>query len=62
MEMKKAGFKKKLDSFHHSSRIFVGISTVMCDSFWRVDYKFQMAAVAMVTREKSGGQNCVEEE
>jgi hypothetical protein len=50
METKKAGFKNKLDSFHQTSRIFVGISTVVCGSFWGVEYKFKMAAVVMVTK------------
>ena len=37
METKKGGFKKKLDSFHQTSWSFVGISTVVCGSFWRVE-------------------------
>jgi hypothetical protein len=31
---KKGGFKKKLDSFPQTSLNFVGISTVVCGSFW----------------------------
>jgi hypothetical protein len=34
METKKGGFKKKLDSFPQTSLNFVGISTVVCGSFW----------------------------
>ena len=34
---RKGGFKKKMDSFHQTSSNFVGISTVVCGSFWRVD-------------------------
>jgi hypothetical protein len=34
---KKEGFKKKLDSFHQTSWNFIGISTVVCGSFWGVD-------------------------
>jgi hypothetical protein len=36
METKKGGLKKKLDSFHQTSSNFVGISTVVCGSFWCV--------------------------
>ena len=49
MEIKKVGFIKKLDSFHQTSWNFVGISTVGCGSYWRVE-KIKMAAVAMVTK------------
>jgi hypothetical protein len=38
-----------LDSFHQTSWNFVGISTVVCGSFWRL-HKFKMAAVAMVIK------------
>jgi hypothetical protein len=31
------GFKIILDSFHQTSWNFVGISTVVCGSFWRVE-------------------------
>jgi hypothetical protein len=34
METKKGGFNKILDSFHQTSLNFVGISTVVCGSFW----------------------------
>jgi hypothetical protein len=37
METKKGGFGKKMDSFHQTSWTFVGISTVVCGSFWRVE-------------------------
>jgi hypothetical protein len=37
METKKGGFKKNLDSFHQTSSSFVGISTVVCGSFWGVE-------------------------
>jgi hypothetical protein len=36
-KQKKGGFKKKLDSFHQTSPNFVGISTVVCGSFWEVE-------------------------
>jgi hypothetical protein len=49
METKKEGFKKNLDSFYQTSWNFVGISTVVCGSFWGLK-KFKMAAVAMVTK------------
>jgi hypothetical protein len=49
MGTKKGGFKKKLDSFHQTSWNFVGISTVVCSSYWGLK-KFKMAAVAMVTK------------
>ena len=38
-----------MDSFHQTSRNFVGISTVVCGSFWGLK-KFKMVAVAMVTK------------
>jgi hypothetical protein len=44
-KQKKGGFKKKLIPFIN----FVGISTVVCGSFWGLK-KFKMAAVAMVTK------------
>jgi hypothetical protein len=31
---------------------FVGITTVVCGSFWGVEKKFKMAAVAMVSKLK----------
>jgi hypothetical protein len=34
METIKGEFKKILDSFHQTSWNFVGISTVVCGSFW----------------------------
>ena len=34
---KKGGFRKKLNSFHQTSWNFVGISTVVCGSFWGVE-------------------------
>jgi hypothetical protein len=37
METTKGGFKIILDSFHQTSSNFVGISTVVCGSFWGVD-------------------------
>ena len=40
METKKGGkegLNKKLDSFHQASWNFVGISTVVCGSFWGVE-------------------------
>jgi hypothetical protein len=37
METKKGGFEIILDSFHQTSCNFVGISTVVCGSFWRVE-------------------------
>ena len=49
METKKGEFKKILDSFHQTSWNFVGISTVVCGSFWGLK-KFKMVAVAMVTK------------
>jgi hypothetical protein len=49
METKKGGFKQNLDSFHQTSSNFVGISTVVCGSFWGLN-KFKMVAVAMVTK------------
>ena len=48
METKKGGFKKNLDSFHQTSWNFVGISTVVCGSFWGLN-KFKMAAIANPT-------------
>ena len=52
METKKGGFKKFLDSFHQTSWNFVGISTVVCGSFFfgGGGKQFKMAAVAMVTK------------
>ena len=49
METKKGGFKKNLDSFYQTSWSFVGITTVVCGSFWGWK-KFKMAAVAMVAK------------
>jgi hypothetical protein len=46
METKKGGFKKFLDSFHQTSCSFVGISTVVCGSFWGLN-KFKMVSVAV---------------
>jgi hypothetical protein len=37
METKKRGFKQILDSYHQTSWNFVGISTVVCGSFWGVE-------------------------
>ena len=37
METKEGGFKIILDSFHQTSWNFVGISTVVCGSFWGVE-------------------------
>jgi hypothetical protein len=34
---------------------FVGISTVVCGSFWGVE-KFKMVAIAMVTKVQNGHQ------
>jgi hypothetical protein len=50
METKKEGFKNNLDSFYQTSWNFVGISTVVCGSFWGGWKKFKMGAVAMVTK------------
>jgi hypothetical protein len=36
-KQKKGGLKKKIDSFHQTSRNFVGIFTVVCGSFWGVE-------------------------
>jgi hypothetical protein len=35
---------------------FVGISTIVCGSFWGGLKKFKMAAVAMVTKAQNGCQ------
>ena len=48
-KQKKGVLKKKLDSFHQASWIFVRISTIVCGSFWGLK-KFKMAAIAMVTK------------
>ena len=45
MESKKGGFKIVLDSFHQTSWNFVGISTVVCSSFWGLN-KFKIVTVA----------------
>jgi hypothetical protein len=37
METKKGGFKTIVESFHQTSWNFVGISTVVCGSFWGVE-------------------------
>jgi hypothetical protein len=37
MEIKKGGIQQILDSFHQTSCNFVGISTVVCGSFWGVE-------------------------
>ena len=52
MEIKKGGFIICLDSFHQTSRNFVGISTVVCGSF-RGFKKFKMAAVGMAAKCKN---------
>jgi hypothetical protein len=44
-DAKKRGFKKKLDSFHQTSWNFVGIFTVVCGSFWRVEKIPEMVAI-----------------
>jgi hypothetical protein len=49
LETEKGGLKKKWDSFHQTSSNFVGISTVVCGSFWGLE-KLKMAAVVMVTK------------
>ena len=49
METKKGGFQFFLDSFHQTSWSFIGISTVVCGSFWDIE-KFKMAAATMVTK------------
>ena len=59
METKKGGFKQFWDSFHQTSWNFVGISTVVCGSFWGgggVEKKIKMAATAMVTKVQNGCQ------
>ena len=48
--LKGGDLKKKLDSFHQTSCNFVGISTVVCGSYWGLNKKFKMAAVAMVAK------------
>ena len=50
METQKGGLKRNLDSFHQTSLSFVGISTVVCGSFWGIEKQFKMAAVAMITK------------
>jgi hypothetical protein len=58
METKKGGFKQIWDSFHQTSSNFVGISTVVCGSFWGLE-KLKMAAVVMVTKvQKMLNSNC----
>jgi hypothetical protein len=47
METKKGELKKNLDSFLQTSWNFVGISTVVCGSFWGLN-KFKMVAVAVL--------------
>ena len=37
MEIKKGGIKKNFDFFHQTSWNIVGIFTVVCGNFWRVD-------------------------
>ena len=37
METKKREYKEILDSYHQTSWNFVGISTIVCGSFWRVE-------------------------
>jgi hypothetical protein len=49
METQNWGFKNILDSFHQTSSNFVGISTVVCGSFWGLN-KFKMAAIGMATK------------
>ena len=45
----KRGDLKNFDSFHQTSSNFIGISTVVCGSFWSLK-QFKMAAVAMITK------------
>jgi hypothetical protein len=52
-KQKRGRFENKLDSFHQISCNFVGISTVVCGSFWGGGgggKKLKMGAGAMVTK------------